>query len=151
MSESIFNFEAKDKSPDKVCSLLQGRWVFCVLASPHLHISAFQVETNLKLEMLNNGFKDLHPVVLEWGVTMARHWDLSHLRAISQLLLLDGWKSRPEWSSDTGHHRVNIRYTGVRFGVLDSLLGLLEIPIRILYDSFHFHLFSLVEVNQAIK
>ena len=46
-SERIFNFEAKDKSPDKVCSLLQSRWVFCVLASPHFHISAFQVETNL--------------------------------------------------------------------------------------------------------
>ena len=33
----------------------------------------------LKLEMLNNRFKDLHPVILEWSVTMAWNWDLSHL------------------------------------------------------------------------
>merc|ERR1719376_521507 len=114
-SKSIFNFEAEDESPDKVSSLLQRRRVFCVFASPHLNISALQVEPNLKLEVLNNGFKDLHPVLLERGVTMAWYWNLSHLRAISQLLLLDGWKSRSEWGSDTRHHRVNIRYTGVGF------------------------------------
>merc|ERR1719234_538463 len=103
-SKSIFNFKAEDESANKICGLLQCRRVFCVFASPHLNVSALQVETNLKLEMLNNRFKNLHPVLLERGVTMARHRDLSHLRAISKLLLLDGWKSRSEWSGDTGHH-----------------------------------------------
>merc|ERR1719234_1570993 len=103
-SKSIFNFKAKDKSPDKVSSLLQSCPIFCVFASPNFNISALQVESNLKLEVFNNGFKDLHPVLLERGVTMAWYWNLSHLRTISQLLLLDRWKSRSEWSGDTRHH-----------------------------------------------
>merc|ERR1719234_1131278 len=82
-SKSIFNFKAEDKSADKVCGLLQRSRVFCVFASPPLNISTLQVEPHLKLEMLNNGFKDLHPVLFERGVPMAWYWDLSHLRAIS--------------------------------------------------------------------
>ena len=35
--------------------------------------------TYLQLQMLNNGFKNLHPVLLERGVTVAWHRDLSHL------------------------------------------------------------------------
>ena len=45
--QSIFNFEAEDKGPDEVCSLLQGGRVLCVLARPHLHVPGFQVEPDL--------------------------------------------------------------------------------------------------------
>ena len=47
-SQSVFNFEAKDESPNKVRGLLQRSRVFCVFAGPHLHVSAFQVKTNLR-------------------------------------------------------------------------------------------------------
>ena len=47
-SKSVFNFEAKDESPDEVGSLLQGGWILRVFACPHLHVSAFQVETDLR-------------------------------------------------------------------------------------------------------
>merc|ERR1719192_2020462 len=160
--QSIFNFEAEDKGPNKVCSLLQGGRVLRVLASPHLHVPGFQVEPNLKFQMLHNWLEDLHPVLFQRSVTVAWNWDLSHLRAISQFFLLNGWEGGLEWGSHTGHHGVNVRHTSVRFRVrhsfllsfsdfpFDGLLGHLERHIRVFYDSFNFHL-SLVEVNQAIK
>ena len=36
-------------------------------------------KAHLQFEMLNNGFENLHPVLLQRSVTVAWHWDLSHL------------------------------------------------------------------------
>ena len=79
---------------DKVCSFLEQCDVLCVFASSNLDIPSLQVESDLQLEVLHDGLEDLHPVLLQRGVSVSRHRDFPHLTAVRQLLSFDGGKRR---------------------------------------------------------
>ena len=75
----------------KVGGFLEQSDVLRVLAGPHLNVPSLEVEPDLELEVLHHGLEYLHPVLLEWRVSVSRHRDLPHLAPVSKLLPFD-WR-----------------------------------------------------------
>merc|ERR1719229_832875 len=65
-----------------------------VFAGPYLDVSSFQIKPDLQFEMLDDWLKNLHPVFLQWRISVTRYWNFSDFCSIRQLLLFDGWKGR---------------------------------------------------------
>ena len=65
--QCVVNFESQNESFDKICCLLNVGNVFCLLPSADLHVPIFDVETDLELQVFNNGRENFHPVVFQWS------------------------------------------------------------------------------------
>lgn len=102
-SQGVIHFEAEDESLDEVCRLLQMADVLGVLAGPDLNVPGPQVEPDLQVKVLHHGTEDLHPVVLEGGVTVGGHRNFPHLACLRLLSVapLLGW---------TLQHETNVGY-----------------------------------------